>query len=146
MAVVYKSTELSVAPETAWGVIERFMRADIRAFSFIAENRIEGDLRTVISIGSGRVQPELNITVDRDLMYASYTLLETPEWRATHHHACMRIFDTGDGCCRLEWITDVAPDSWMSQERRAFIDTLWPELVTTLETGEDAGSDRGAAG
>lgn len=138
MAIIYKSAHLSVSPEAAWNIVERFMRAEIRVFGFIEENRIEGPLRTVVSIGSGRIQPELNITVDPDVMYASYTLLETPEWQATHHHAFMRVFDTGDGRCRFEWITDVAPDDWLSDARRKFIDGLWDDLRGVLETGEEA--------
>ena len=104
-----KSANLSVSPDAAWNIVDRFMRADIRVFSFIKENRIEGPVRTVIS--EGLEQPELNITVDPEHMYASYALLESPFWKATnltYHHGCMRVFDTGDGRCRFEWITDVA--------------------------------------
>jgi hypothetical protein len=138
VAIIYKSADLRVSAEAAWNIVERFMRAEIRVFGFIEENRIDGPLRTVVSSGSGREQPELNITVDPDLMYASYTLLKTPEWQATHHHAFMRVFDTGDGGCRFEWITDVAPDAWLSVARRKFIDGLWDDLRRVLETGEEA--------
>ena len=136
MAVILQSANLSVSPDAAWDIVDRFMRADIRVFSFIEENRIEGPLRTVIS-GGGIQQPELNITIDPEHMYASYTLLESPVWDATYHHGCMRVFDTGDGRCRFEWITDVAPDSW-AVEHDEYMDTLWSDLIKVMETGEEA--------
>jgi hypothetical protein len=111
------------------------MRADIRVFSFILENRIEGAVRTVVS--EGLEQPELNITIDPEQRYASYTLLESPYWKGTFHHGCMRVFDTGDGRCRFEWNTDVAPDSWVA-ESGEFLEVLWSELVNVLETGKEA--------
>ena len=139
MAVIIKSANLSVSPDSAWNIVDRFMRADIRVFSFIEENRIEGSLRTVISNGGRLEQPELNITIDPEHRYASYTLLESPYWKGTFHHGSMRVIDTADGRCRFEWITDVAPDSWATEEfGGGFIDTLWNELVQVLETGEEA--------
>ena len=136
MAIILKSANLSVSPDAAWDIVDRFMRADIRVFSFIKENRIEGPVRTVVS--EGLEQQELNITIDPEHMYASYTLLESPFWKATYHHGCMRVFDTGDGRCRFEWITDVAPDSWAAELGGEYMDTLWSDLVTVLESGEEA--------
>lgn len=139
MASIFKSANLSVSPDAAWAVVERFMRADIRVFSFIEENRIDGALRTVVSAGGTLEQPELNVTVDPEHRYASYTLLASSFWTGDFHHGCMRVFDTGDGHCRFEWITDVAPDSWAVQlQSGGYLDTLWSELVTVLETGEEA--------
>lgn len=139
MAIIFKSANLSVSPAAAWNIVDRFMRADIRVFSFIKENRIEGSLRTVVSdIGGGLEQPELNITIDPEHMYASYSVLESPFWKATYHHASMRVFDTGDGRCRFEWITDVAPDSWAVELDGEFMDMLWSDLVNVLETGREA--------
>lgn len=138
MAVILKSANLSVSPEAAWGIVDRFMRADIRVFSFIIENRIDGPVRTVVS--EGLEQPEMNITIDHDHMYASYSLLESPYWQDGYHHGCMRVFDTGNGRCRFEWITDFAPDSKAVLFSEEFLDTLWSELVNVLETGEEAPS------
>jgi hypothetical protein len=139
VAIILKAANLSVSPDAAWNIVDRFMRADIRVFSFIKENRIEGSLRTVVSgIGGGLEQPELNITIDPEHMYASYSVLESPYWKATYHHGSMRVFDTGDGLCRFEWITDVAPDSWALELDGEFMDTLWSDLVKVLETGEEA--------
>ena len=137
MAIILQSADLGVSPDAAWDIVDRFMRADIRVFSFIKENRIEGPVRTVIS--EGLEQPELNITIDPEHMYASYTLLESPFWKATYHHGCMRVFDTGDGRCRFEWITDIAPDSWAVElASGGYMDVLWSDLVKVLETGEEA--------
>jgi hypothetical protein len=138
VAVILKSANLSVSPDAAWSIVDRFMRADIRVFSFIKENRIEGQVRTVIS--EGLEQPELNITIDPEHMYASYALLESPFWKAgDYHHGCMRVFDTGDGRCRFEWITDVAPDSRLAElAGGGYMDVLWSELLKVLETGEEA--------
>jgi hypothetical protein len=136
VAIILKSANLSVSPDAAWNIVDRFMRADIRVFSFIEENRIEGPLRTVIS--GGLEQPELNITIDPEHMYASYTVLESSFWKATYHHGCMRVFDTGDGRCRFEWITDVAPDFWAEELGGEYMDTLWSDLVKVVETGEEA--------
>lgn len=136
MPVILKSANLSVSPDAAWDIVDRFMRADIRVFSFIEENRIEGAVRTVIS--EGLEQPEMNITIDREHMYASYSLLESPFWKDAYHHGCMRVFDTGDGQCRFEWITDFAPDSVAALLSDEYMDTLWSELVNVLETGEEA--------
>ena len=111
MAIILKSADLSVSPDAAWDIVDRFMRADIRVFSFIEENRIDGAVRTVVSAEGTLEQPELNITVDPEHMYASYTLLPRRSGMRLHH-GCMRVLDTGDGHCRFEWITDVAPDSW----------------------------------
>jgi hypothetical protein len=139
VAIILKSAHLSVSPAAAWEIVDRFMRADIRVFSFIEENRIERSLRTVISGGGSLEQPELNITIDPENMYASYTLLESPFWKGTYHHGCMRVLDTGDGRCRFEWITDVAPDS-RAVELGEYIDAygLWSDLLKVLETGEEA--------
>lgn len=139
MAIIFKSANLTVSPAAAWDVVDRFMRADIRVFSFIEENRIEGRVRTVISgIGGGLEQPELNITIDPEHMYASYTMLESWHWKGTYHHGSMRVFDTRNGGCRFEWLTDIAPDSWAEELDGEYIDTLWSDLVKVLETGEDA--------
>jgi hypothetical protein len=147
VAVILKSANLSVSPEAAWDIVERFMRAEIRVFSFIEENRIEGPVRTVVSGGGALEQPELNITIDPEHMYASYTVLESSFWKATYHHGCMRVFDTADGRCRFEWITDVAPDSWATVELGGeYMDTLWADLIKVLETGEEAPWPAAAAG
>jgi len=139
VAIILKSAHLSVSPDAAWNIVERFMRADIRVFSFIEENRIEGSLRTVISGGGTLEQPELNITVDPDHRYASYALLESSYWGASYHHASMRVIDTGDGYCRFEWNTDVAPDAWAAKlTDGGYMDVLWSELVSVLETGQEA--------
>ena len=115
------------------------MKADIRVFSFIKENRIEGSLRTVVSdLGGGLEQPELNITVDPEHMYASYTMLDSAFWKGAYHHGSMRVFDTGDGRCRFEWITDVSPDSWADELKGEFMDSLWSDLVKVLESGQEA--------
>jgi hypothetical protein len=139
VATIIKSANLSVSSDAAWAVVERFMRADIRVFSFIEENRIEGAVRTVVSAGGTLEQPELNITIDPELRYASYTLLPSPYWTGDFHHGCMRVFDTGDGQCRFEWITDVAPDSWKAAlQGDGYMDTLWSDLVKVVETGVEA--------
>lgn len=139
MAIILKAANLSVTPAAAWDIVDRFMRADIRVFSFIKENRIEGPVRTVISdVAGGLEQPELNITIDPEHMYASYTVLESAFWKATYHHGSMRVFDTGDGRCRFEWITDVAPDSWAAELGGEYMDILWSDLVKVLETGKEA--------
>jgi hypothetical protein len=134
VAIILQSANLSVSPDAAWDIVDRFMRADIRVFSIIEDLRIEGSLRTVTS-GGGIEYQELNITIDPDNMYASYTLPEI--WEATYHHGCMRVFDIGDGRCRFEWITDVAPDSWVV-EHGEFMDKLWSDLVKVVETGVEA--------
>jgi hypothetical protein len=139
VAVILKSANLSVSPDAAWGIVERFMRADIRVFSFIEENRIDGAVRTVVSAGGTLEQPELNLTVDPELRYASYSLLPSPYWTGDFHHGSMRVIDTGDGNCRFEWTTDVAPDSWKEAlQRDGYMETLWSELVKVVETGEEA--------
>lgn len=135
MAAIFKSTNLSVSADAAWEIVDRFMRADIRVFSFILENRIEGDMRTVVS--EGLEQPELNITIDPEQRYASYTLVESAYWKGTFHHGCMRVFDTGDGRSRFEWNTDVAPGSWV-EDNGEYMEILWSELVNVLETGKEA--------
>ena len=139
MAVILRTAQLSVAPFAAWEIVDRFMRADIRVFSFIEENRIDGDLRTVVSGGGELEQPELNITIAPEHMYASYTLLGSRFWDGTYHHASMRVLDTGDGRCRFDWITDVAPDS-AAAKISDFIDRygLWSDLLEVLETGKEA--------
>lgn len=139
MGIVMKSAQLSVSADAAWEVVELFMRGEIRVFSFVEAIRTEGPLRTVISRGGSLEQPELNITVDPEHRYASYALLESPYWTGSFHHASMRVFDTGDGRSRFEWITDVAPDWWALEEFGGeYMDTLWSELVRVLETGEEA--------
>lgn len=139
MGIVLKSADLSVSPDAAWDIVERFMRADIRVFSFIDENRIEGPLRTVVSRKGDLEQPELNITVDPERRYASYTLLDSPFWDGDFHYASMRVIDTGDGRCRFEWITDAAPESWAVRfGERIEEGGLWSELLKVLETGEEA--------
>lgn len=139
MAVILRTAQLSVSPSAAWEVVDRFMRADIRVFSFIEENRIDGDLRKVISGGGELEQPELNITIDPEHMYASYTLLPSAFWDGTFHHGSMRVLDTGDGRCRFDWISDIAPHS-AAAKISDFIDRygLWSDLLNVLETGEEA--------
>lgn len=139
MAVIIKSADLSVSPEDAWVIVERFMQADIRVFSFIEENRIDGAMRTVVSSDGALEQPELNITVDPEARYASYALQPSAFWTGQVHHGSMRVIDTEDGGCRFEWITDVAPDSWKAAfEHDGYIDKLWSELVNVLKTGVEA--------
>lgn len=137
MAVIFNSAILNVSADEAWAVVERFMRGEIRVFSFVEDIRLEGDVRVVVS--DVLEQPEQNITVDSDLRYASYTLLTSPYWQEGYHHGSMRVFDTeGDGRCRFEWMTDFAPDALAALFPAEFIEVLWSELVHSLETGEDA--------
>ena len=141
MATILKSANLNISANAAWGVVDRFMRADIRVFSFIEENRIDGPLRTVISEGGSLKVQELNITTSPEHMYASYTVLEL--LGTTYHHGSMRVFETGAGRCRFEWITDVLPDSW-AVEHGGHIDMLWSDLIKVVETGKEAPRPVGA--
>ena len=119
MAIILKSANLSVSPDAAWDIVDRFMRADIRVFSFIEENRIDGPVRTVVSGGGSLEQPELNITIDPEHRYASYTLLESPFWKGDLPPRLSCGSSTpATARCRFEWITDVAPDSWTVELQR----------------------------
>ena len=135
MAVILKSANLSVSPDDAWDIVDRFMRADIRVFSFIRENRIEGPVRTVVS--EGLEQPELNITIDPEHMYASYTLLESP----LESHLSPRVHA---GLPHRRRSLPLRVDhrlrsGFLGNELKGeYMDVLWSELVKVIQTGEEA--------
>ena len=132
MPIIFKSADLKVSPTVAWDIVDRYTRNEIHVFSTAEKQRLEGPWRIVTS--RGVEYRELNLTTDAKHMFASYTVPAV--FGSTFHHASMRVFDTGDGGCRLEWITDVDSDTYVV-EQAALYDLLWADLVKVVETGQE---------
>jgi hypothetical protein len=131
--IIFKSADLSVSPAAAWRIVDRYMSNDIHVFSTAEKQRMEGAWRIVTS--EGVEYRELNVTVDPEHMFASYTVPDV--FGSNFHHASMRVFDTGDGGCRFEWITDVDSGTYAAEHADLY-DVLWADLVKVVETGEEA--------
>ena len=133
MAIIFKSANLKVSPAAAWDIVDRYTRNDVHVFSMVAKQRMEGPWRIVSS--GGFEYRELNITIDPEHMWASYTVPDL--FGSTFHHASMRVFDSGDGGCRFEWVTDVDSDAFVVEQGDMY-DALWADLVKVVETGQEA--------
>ena len=133
MPIIFKSANLKVSAAAAWEVVERYMRNDVHVFSTAERQRMEGPWRIVTS--AGVEYRELNLTIDPEHMFASYTVPNV--FDSTFHHASMRVFDAGDGGCRFEWITDVDSDTYQVDHADLY-DVLWADLVKVVETGQEA--------
>ncbi len=91
MPIIFKSANLKVSAAAAWEVVERYMRNDVHVFSTAERQRMEGPWRIVTS--AGVEYRELNLTIDPEHMFASYTVPDV--FDSTFHHASMRVFDRG---------------------------------------------------
>src|ERR1700730_8166763 len=88
MATIYRSATLSVSPDAAWDVLDRYTRSELHIFKNCASERQVDDYRVVVTL-DGMELWERNITVDPQRRRAVYTVPGIPG--AEHHQTETRI-------------------------------------------------------
>ena len=131
MASIYRSAHLGVPASVAWGVVDRYSRAEVHVFSRCTSERMEGEHRVVTTV-DGLELWERNITVDPERRRAVYTVPDIPG--AEHHQAEMRVDDNGDGTSTLVWSTDILPHELADALGDAY-DEMFAELVAAVQRG-----------
>lgn len=131
MGCIYKTARLSVSPEAAWDVVERYTRAAAHVFSDAVGERMEGDYR-VVTMSDGNEVHELNVSIDPHLRRAAYTIPGIPG--VEHHHAVMQVTEDSDGGATLVWATDIRPDE-IADRMASMYDGLFVELRAAVEGG-----------
>jgi hypothetical protein len=118
-----------VAPSTeVWAAIRDVGAVSTRlAPGFIAETRLEGDVRTVTFAG-GTVVREKIVSIDDTLHRLGYSALDG---LPTFHFASIEVVADGRGC-RLVWTADVLPDS-AEARIRALMEQGLAVMKKTLE-------------
>jgi hypothetical protein len=145
MASILKSARLSIGAKEAWEFIDKYTRSEVHVFANSQGERLEhvsspdatserpaGDYR-VVTDWEGKDFWELNVGVDPDHMRAAYTVPGL--FGATFHAASMQIVDDGGPGCTLIWITDVLPDSFVTDLGEFYVG-LFDELVSAVEGGK----------
>jgi hypothetical protein len=129
MATIYRSARLSVSPDAAWDVVDRYTRSEVHIFQSCASERQVDDYRVVVTL-EGMELWERNITVDPQRRRAVYTVPGIPG--TEHHQAEMRIDVDADGRAVLVWTTDLLPDE-LAHEMSDTYDGLFVDLVAAVE-------------
>jgi len=129
MATIYRSATLSVSPDAAWDVLDRYTRSELHIFKNCASERQVDDYRVVVTL-DGLELWERNITVDPERRRAVYTVPGIPG--TEHHQAEMRIDVDPDGRAVLVWTTDLLPQD-LAHGMSDMYDVLFVDLVAAVE-------------
>lgn len=109
MAWIYKELIIEADPSHIWSAIADIGSPHIRLTpGVLVDAHMEGDDSRVVTFADGSVARELIVTLDHQARRFAYASVGG---RATHHNASFQVFEHGDGCTRLVWITDLLPDA-----------------------------------
>ena len=136
MASIHKQILIDAPAGDVWNAVRDVGAVHTRlARQFVVDTRLDGDSR-LVTFADGTVVRELIVDVDDRARRVAYAAVE---WRATHHHASMQVFDDGVTRSRLVWITDLLP-----HDLAPFVDGMMEQGCTvmkrTLESSRLAGA------
>ena len=136
MAAVFRSVTVPVNANEAWAVVGRFEDPVALAPGFAtACDMAEGE-RVVSFADGGRVR-EVLVAREETRRRLSYAAVGG---QSRHHHAVMEVVPIDDQSSRIEWVTEILPDSFVSFVIRRMDDGA-AAIVRKFSEG-DPGSDR----
>ena len=107
MASIRQEIEIAADAAQAWDAIRDFGAVHRRvAPGFLTDLTLDDGARTV-TFRNGNVARELLVDCDDKAMRLVYAVVGG---RVTTHSASVQVMATGQGRCRLVWITDVLPN------------------------------------
>ncbi|MDP3745491.1 MAG: SRPBCC family protein [Phenylobacterium sp.] len=109
MASIRKDIAVEVGADFAWSVLRQVDQAHKAFAPVLTDCRMEGDAR-IVTFAGGLVAKELIVDVDDAAKRLVYAVVDGAP---THHNAAFQVFAEGDGRCRIVWITDVLPHSFL---------------------------------
>lgn len=109
MASVRKDIAVEVGADVAWSVLRQVDQAHKAFAPVLTDCRMEGDAR-IVTFAGGMVAKELIVDVDDGARRMAYAVVDGAP---VHHNASFQVFAEGDGRCRIVWITDVLPNSFL---------------------------------
>ncbi len=130
MASIRKETTVEVAADIAWSVLRQVGQAHKAFTPVLTDCRIEGDAR-VVTFAGGMVAKELIVDVDDAAKRVVYAVVEGAP---IHHNASFQVFPEADGRCRIVWITDALPHSFL-EVAAPLIEAGSAALKRNLEAG-----------
>jgi hypothetical protein len=129
VGTIYKELEVTVPAQFAWEAVRDVGSIHLRlARGFVSDTSLDGSVRTV-TFANGYVVQEQIITIDdfhRRLAYCSIG------GKASHHNAYLQVHKLSDDACRIQWVTDLLPDS-MESPLRQLVDAGSEAIRKTLE-------------
>ncbi|RUL65826.1 SRPBCC family protein [Dyella dinghuensis] len=112
MAWIHKEIRIEADPRDVWSAVSDVGAAHRRLTpGILTDARLDGDNARIVTFADGTVARELIVALDNQARRFAYASVGG---RAIHHNASFQVFDDGDGCTRLVWITDVLPDELAS--------------------------------
>ncbi|WP_332772452.1 SRPBCC family protein [Phenylobacterium sp.] len=109
MASIRKDIAVEVGADVAWSVLRQVDQAHKAFAPVLTDCRMEGDAR-IVTFAGGMVVKELIVDVDDGARRVVYAVVDGAP---VHHNASFQVFAEGDGRCRIVWITDVLPHSFL---------------------------------
>lgn len=106
MATIIKDIALATPADKAWAMLREVGAADKAFPGVLAACCVDGDVRTV-TFANGLVVRERIVTVDDQTRRLAYGVIEG---RFSHHSASMQVRATGEGTCRMIWVSDFLPN------------------------------------
>ncbi|UTP40829.1 SRPBCC family protein [Phenylobacterium sp. LH3H17] len=109
MASIRKEITVEVGADLAWSMLRQMDQAHKAFAPVLTDCRMEGDAR-IVTFASGMVAKELIVDIDDAAKRVVYAVVDGAP---VHHNASFEVFAEGDGRCRIVWITDVLPHSFL---------------------------------
>ncbi|MET0828996.1 MAG: SRPBCC family protein [Microbacterium sp.] len=143
MATLRFTTDIPVDVDTAWGVLDRYTRAESRLFDETRPVRMV----TVTEAGGAHAPAryrvvtydgidvyELDVSIEPDLGRLLYTI---PGFGgAVHHQAEIRVVALDDASTRVTWTTDVYPASFLDLYPAELYEANFREMARSLAKGD----------
>ncbi|WP_332768615.1 SRPBCC family protein [Phenylobacterium sp.] len=109
MASIRRDIAVEVGADVAWSVLRQVDQAHKAFAPVLTDCQMEGDAR-IVTFAGGMVARELIVDVDDGARRVAYAVVDGAP---VHHNASFQVFAEGDSRCRIVWITDVLPNSFL---------------------------------
>jgi len=131
MATIHKEILIEACPENVWAAVRDVGEVHQRLVpGVVIATRLEDGAR-LVTFASGAVARELIVDVDDEARRFAYAVVEG-SLHAAHHNASMQVIAEGSHLCRVDWITDVLPNSLVPRVR-ALVEQGADVMKQTLE-------------
>lgn len=108
MAAVFRSITVPVNANEVWAVVSRFDDPVALAPGFATACEMRDDERFVSFADGGSVREAL-VAREETRRRLSYTAVGGP---SRHHHATMEVVPVDERSSRIDWVTEILPDSF----------------------------------
>jgi len=137
MASIRKELRLNVPAEVVWDAVRDVGAVHKRLCpGVLTDTRLEKDAR-IVTFANGMTIRELFVDIDDEARRFVWAAVGDP---LTHHNASMQVFDDGERCSRLVWVTDILPNS-MAGTIQALIDQGADAIRESLKRDTAPGQD-----